>query len=105
VRDQRGPWFRALAESLGERRCWRYEHPEDDESRGTWWFEAVLDEHGEWWCVRMVAPTFGLESAYDWEHIEDEHGFLPDQPIDPTEPLLQPVSVATFESAWRRVRL
>ena len=52
----------------------------------------------------MVAPTFGRESAYDAEQIEDEHGLLADQPIDPKEPLLQPVSAATFESAWRRAR-
>jgi hypothetical protein len=45
--------------------------------------------------------TLGGVSAYDWQHLEDEHGFLTDQPIDEHEPLLEAIPAEEFEAAWR----
>jgi len=99
MNDLRGPAIRSLAEREAPRRYWRYEHREPDESEGQWYFECVRED-GEWWCVRQIAPSFGLVSAYDWEHLEDEHGFLTDQPIDEDETLLVPIAADEFNAAW-----
>ncbi len=100
MKDQRGPAIHALTGAGGARRHWRREHDEPDEAQGVWYFEAVLDGE-EWWCVRQVAPHPAGVSAYDWRHLEDEHGFLADQPIAPDEPLLEAISAEEFEVAWR----
>jgi hypothetical protein len=89
-----------MAESPGERRHWRYEHTERDESEGLWYFECVPAE-GEWWYIRQIAPHPHGVSAYDWQHLEDERGFLTDQPIDETEPLLELITSEEFEGPWR----
>jgi len=101
LQDRRKEALRALDES--DRPHW-YWHGVDDDGH-VWLFETVIDDGGEYWPVRHAElGSDGLARRYSWSHIEDEHGFLPDQPIDLKEPLLQPVSAATFESAWRRAR-
>ena len=100
--DQRGPVIRALAEGAGARRYWRYEHREPDESAGRWYFECVREDD-EWWCIRQIAPHAGGVSAYDWQQLGDEHGFLTDQPIDEEQPLLEAITAEEFEAAWRAV--
>ena len=100
MKDQRGPAIRALAESARERRYWRYEHTEPDEGAGLWYFECVRDGE-EWWCIRQIAPDPDGVSGYDWAYLEDERGFLTDQPIDPDEAQLQAISASEFEAAWR----
>jgi hypothetical protein len=99
MKDQLGPAIRALAEREAPRRHWRYEHREPDESKGLWYFECVR-EGDESWCIRQIAPYFGAVSAYDWEHLEDEHGFLTDHPIAESELLLTQISADEFDLAW-----
>jgi hypothetical protein len=100
MKDQRGPAIRSLTERGGHRHYWRYEHKEPDESAGLWYFECARSDD-EWWCIRQIAPHPGGVSAYDWQHLEDEHGFLTDQPIDEHEPLLEAIPAEEFEASWR----
>jgi hypothetical protein len=99
MKDQRAPAIRALAASKALRRYWRYEHREPDESEGPWYFECVQDGD-EWWCTRQIAPHLGNVSAYDWEHLEDEYGFLTS--IDP--PSGAPAHVSRTRSMSGRLR-
>lgn len=100
MKDQRGPAIRSLTRRSGRRRYWRYEHKEADESAWLWYFECVVSDD-EWWCIRQIASHPGGVSAYDWQNLEDAHGFLTDQPIDEHDPLLEPISAAEFHAAWR----
>ena len=100
MKDQRGPAIRALYERPGPRRYWRYDHTEPDESFGQWYFECVRD-NDEWWCIRQIGPHPLGVSAYDWQHLGDDRGFLTDQPIDESETLLVSIAADEFEAAWR----
>jgi hypothetical protein len=85
--DQRGPFIQRLAASGGERLYRRHED---------WWFECVRHE-GEWWAVRQIGP-----SAYSWERLEDEHGFLSDQPLG--NPPGEAVTAQEFDRAWAKLK-
>ncbi|MEU6005306.1 hypothetical protein [Streptomyces sp. NPDC047453] len=44
----------------------------------------------------------GRLHRYSWEHLEDEHGFLTDQVIDPEEDLLETIPAEEFRRVWTR---
>ncbi|MEW9550274.1 hypothetical protein [Nonomuraea sp. NPDC050783] len=92
--DLRRPLVKQLAESESPRRYW---HTADDAGR-VWLFESVEGD-GEHWAVRQV--TVGADRAarrYWWGHLQDEQGFLTDQPLEIWD--LAEINGAAFESVW-----
>jgi hypothetical protein len=89
--DQRGRAIRELAGRPGPRRYWHFA-----DTDGDWLFECVR-YRGEWWCVRQIHPG---RRAYDWRHLEDEDGFLTDQPLGDDAPG-EPIPKDEFERVWR----
>ncbi|WP_432182517.1 hypothetical protein [Streptomyces sp. NBC_00063] len=78
-------YFRALDENATLRHHFRHA----DEEGGLWWIEAVAD-CGELIAIKQAKPTSaGQLHRYSGEHLEDEHGFLTDQAIDPEQDSLE----------------
>lgn len=44
----------------------------------------------------------GQLHRYSWEHLEDEHGGLTDQAIDPGRDALEPITAGEFQWVWNR---
>jgi hypothetical protein len=44
----------------------------------------------------------GRLHRYSWEHLEDEHGGLTDQAIDPAVDPLEPIPAEEFRRVWTR---
>lgn len=89
-------YFRALDEGAALRHHFRGA----DEEGGLWYFETVPDR-GELIAVKQAELTpAGQLHRYSWEHLEDEHGFLTDQAIDPEEDLLDPIPAEQFQRVW-----
>ncbi|MFE1689850.1 hypothetical protein ACFW64_19155 [Streptomyces albidoflavus] len=42
----------------------------------------------------------GQLHRYSWEHLEDEHGGLTDQAIDPEEDPLKAITANEFQRVW-----
>jgi len=93
--DLRLPLVRELSESDRPRRHWRG----DDERGGVWLFESVEGDDGEHWAIRQaeVDPERRLR-RYWWRHLQDEHGFLTDQPLEIWD--LTEIDAASFEAVW-----
>ncbi|WP_067273526.1 hypothetical protein [Streptomyces jeddahensis] len=89
-------YFRALDEGATQRHHFRHA----DEEGGLWYFEAVPDG-GDLIVVKQAELTSGgALYRYSWEHLEDEHGFLTDQPIVPEEDPLEVTTAAEFQRVW-----
>ncbi|MGC8919746.1 hypothetical protein AB7952_13225 [Streptomyces sp. PG2] len=89
-------YFRALDESATVRHHFRA----SDEDGGLWYFEAVLDR-GELIAIKQAELTpAGRLRRYSWEHLEDEHGFLTDQALDPEEDPLEAITADEFQRVW-----
>ncbi|MGA5030940.1 hypothetical protein ACPB8P_10265 [Streptomyces cellulosae] len=98
IRAETAAYFRALDESATLRHHFRHA----DEDGGLWYIEAVPD-HGELIVVKQAELTSaGQLHRYSWEHLEDEHGGLTDQAIDPEEDLLEAVPAEEFQRVWMR---
>ncbi|WP_405919778.1 hypothetical protein [Streptomyces longwoodensis] len=91
-------YYRALDESATSRHYFRHA---DDEG-GLWYVEAVPDR-GELTVLKQAELTSaGQLHRYSWEHMEDEHGGLTDQAIDPAVDPLQPIPAEEFRRVWTR---
>ena len=74
-----------------------------DEEGGLWYIEAVPDR-GEFIVIKQAEFTSaGQLRRYSWEHLEDKHGGLTDQPIDPEEDPLEAIPAEEFQRVWTRV--
>ncbi|GLW06438.1 hypothetical protein Misp01_15680 [Microtetraspora sp. NBRC 13810] len=74
-----------------------------DGDGGLWLFETVESE-GEYWVVRQVEITAGRRvRKYSWRHIEDDHGFLTDQPLELWEFGMTRLTAEVFEQLWDAV--
>lgn len=92
-------YYRALDERATMRRHFRHA----DEEGGLWYIEAVPDR-GELIVVKQAELTpAGALHRYSWEHLEDEHGFLTDQAIDPEEDPLEAITAEEFYRVWDSV--
>jgi hypothetical protein len=83
MKDQRAGYFRGLDESGRPRIYLRAPDPEDE--RTQWLFEAVEDDGRRIAIKQIEARSSGEIHRYWWRHLEDEHGFLTDQPLDDGE--------------------
>lgn len=93
--DPRHPLVRELSESGLPRRHWRG----DDDGGGVWLFESVEGD-GEHWAIRQIEIDAARRvRRYWWRHLQDEHGFLTDQPLEIWE--LAEIDEAAFEAVWR----
>ncbi|WP_055572865.1 hypothetical protein [Streptomyces prasinopilosus] len=89
-------YFRALDENAALRHHFRHV----DEEGGLWYIEAVPDR-GELIVIRQAELTsVGRLHRYSWEHLEDEHGGLTDQAVDPEEEPLEAIAAEEFQRVW-----
>ncbi|MEV5087826.1 hypothetical protein ACWEQ5_22090 [Streptomyces griseoincarnatus] len=89
-------FFRALDEAATQ----RYHFRHADEEGGLWYIEAVPDR-GELVAIKQAELTSaGRLHRYSWEHLEDKHGGLTDQAIDPEEDLLEIIPTEEFQRVW-----
>lgn len=73
--------------------------PSPDDERELWYVEAV-DDNGALIAIRQLTiGADGTRHAYSPQHIEDEWGFLTDQPIDYADELT-PCDGAQFRQIW-----
>jgi hypothetical protein len=91
-------YFRALDEAATQRHHFRHA----DEEGGLWYIEAVPDR-GELVVIKQAELTSaGQLHRYSWDHLEDEHGFLTDQAVDPEEDPLEAIPAEEFLRVWTR---
>ncbi|MGW9395586.1 hypothetical protein [Streptomyces sp. NPDC055642] len=91
-------YFRALDENATLRHHFRHA----DEEGGWWYIEAVPD-CGELIVIKQAELTSADQlHRYSWEHLEDEHGGLTDQAIDPEEDPLETILAEEFQRVWTR---
>ncbi|MEU4652651.1 hypothetical protein AB0G32_01650 [Streptomyces sp. NPDC023723] len=89
-------YFRALDEKATLRHHFRHA----DEEGGLWYIEAVPDR-GELIVIKQAELTpAGQLNRYSWEHLEDEHGGLTDQAIDPEGDPLETIPTEEFQRVW-----
>ncbi|MFI7124632.1 hypothetical protein ACIBQ1_02995 [Nonomuraea sp. NPDC050153] len=93
--DLRQPLVRQLAESEAPRRYWHL----GDENGRAWLFESVEGDGREEWAIRQVLVGADRTARrYWWRHLQDEHGFLTDQPLEVWE--LTEITEQAFEAVW-----
>jgi hypothetical protein len=99
--DVRDRYFKTLEESAKPRAYWRGSSPEES---GDWagavhLFETVEDDGGRIAVKQIVMRRSGIVNRYWWRHLEDQDGFLTDQPIHYTDEL-EPISAEEFQHHW-----
>jgi hypothetical protein len=97
VRPEAVAAIRALDESAAPRSYWHLRR-EDDGS--DWFVETVNDGGTERPVKQLVVDSFGLTYRYWWGHLEDEAGFLDDQPVDPLLADVEPIDAQAFLNRW-----
>jgi hypothetical protein len=91
--------IRALDESDLARSYWHFFWEEE----GSHWYEETVNEDGREWAVKqLVVEADGTVLRYWWRHIEDDAGFLADQPLDPMTAGLERISAQGFFDLWGR---
>jgi hypothetical protein len=99
VEDQRRPYYRRLTASTAPRQHWCGASPDDPNE--IWYFETVVDDAKHIAIRQLTVTEDGVRHAYSVDHLDDEWGFLTDQPVVPEESEgLAPISAADFEAAW-----
>ncbi|MFD3732960.1 hypothetical protein [Streptomyces sp. NPDC058632] len=89
-------YYRALDEGATLRHHFRHA----DEEGGLWYIEAVPDR-SELIAIKQAELTSASQlHRYSWRHLEDEHGGLTDQAIDPERDPLEPISAEEFHQVW-----
>lgn len=87
---------------LDEGATLRHHFHHADEEGGLWYIEAVSDR-GELIVTKQAELTpAGQLHRYRWEHLEDEHGGLTDQAIEPDEDPLEVIPAEEFQQVWTR---
>ena len=96
IRAERVAYFRALDENATLRHHLRG----TDEEGGLWYFEAVSDRGGLTVIKQAEVTPAGQLHRYSWEHLEDKHGFLTDQAINPEEDPVETIPAEEFQRVW-----
>jgi hypothetical protein len=94
AKDQRGPFIRSLEERPGTRHYLTAQDPEDGR-RYLW--EAVDDGGAQIAVKQLEIDLEGRRWHYDWKHLEDDNGFLTDQPLYVDKNILKTTRNAFFE--------
>lgn len=97
MQGQREPYLRTLVGSDRERSCWTGASP--DNPNELWFFEAV-EVDGHIIAIRQIAVGGERSLGYSADHLEDELGFLTDQPLKPDAWGLSISDPASFEHEW-----
>lgn len=63
-------------------------------------FRHADEEGGLWYIKQAELTSAGRLHRYSWEHLEDEHGGLTDQAIDPEEDPLEAIPAERFQRVW-----
>ncbi|MFJ3640707.1 hypothetical protein ACIPRD_13220 [Streptomyces sp. NPDC090108] len=91
-------YYRALDESATVRLHFRHA----DEEGGLWFVEAVPDGD-ELIVVKQAELTAtGSLHRYSWAHLEDRHGGLTDQAVEPDVDPLEAITAEEFGRVWTR---
>jgi hypothetical protein len=98
VKDLRGAYFQGLEESDRPREHWRGIDPDD--GRTQWLFQTVEDGGQQIAIRQVIVHPDGVIDRYWWKHLEDEAGFLTDQPVEYTDQLIA-ISADEFDALWR----
>ncbi|MEV3980977.1 hypothetical protein [Nonomuraea sp. NPDC049758] len=94
VPDLRLPLVKQLAEADVPHRFWHTAGP----GGRVWLFESVEGD-GEHWAIRQIeVDTDRVAHRYWWGRLQDDHGFLTDQPLEIWE--LTEITQAAFEAVW-----
>lgn len=93
--------YRALDEQPGPRKCYSRADAEGLAEQGTrWMWETVLGG-GQVTAVKQIEVTAaGTVRRYWWEKLEDDDGFLTDQPLDPEAWQLAVIGREEFYAYW-----
>ena len=68
---------------------------------GTWWLSETAVVAGDINAVKQIKmPPDGIARCYWWRHLEDERGFLTDQPPDPDGWQLRTSDLGIFYELW-----
>jgi CRISPR/Cas system CMR subunit Cmr4 (Cas7 group RAMP superfamily) len=98
IRAETVAYFQALDENATRRHHFRH----TDEEGGLWYIEAVPDRDELIVIKQAELTSAGRLHRYSWEHLEDEHGGLTDQAIDPEEDPLEVIPAEEFQRVWTR---
>ena len=98
IKAETAAYFRALDEHATLRRHFRHA----DEEGGMWYLEAVPDRSELIVIKQAELTSAGQLRRYSWEHLEDEHGGLTDQAIDPGVDPLESIPAEEFHRVWIR---
>jgi hypothetical protein len=94
-------YFRALDEGPSAR---GYFERVDDEGlagqRTRWLWETVTDNGAVIAVKQIEIPLRGAVRRYWWRSLEDDGGFLTDQPLVPDEEALDTITCEAFYEAW-----
>ena len=94
--DQRRRFIQSLAERPGPRLYLKAQDPEDGR-RYLW--EAVEDGGRLVAVKQLEIDVQGVRWRYDWKHLEDENGFLTDQPLNMDTNILE-TTRSEFFNEW-----
>jgi hypothetical protein len=96
----RARWFRDLDEGRAPRTYYEGAAGEPGQDGTRWLWEAAVVA-GEIIATKQIeVPPDGTARCYWWRHLEDEQGFLTDQPLDPDSWQLRPVGRGVFYELW-----
>jgi hypothetical protein len=97
---ERARWFRDLDEGPAPRTYYEGAADEPGPAGTRWRWEAAVIA-GEIIAVKQIeVPPDGMARCYWWRHLEDERGFLTDQPLDPDGWQLRVVGRGVFYELW-----
>ncbi|WP_367128966.1 hypothetical protein [Saccharothrix sp. HUAS TT1] len=98
-------WYRLLEESDRPRSYFEFEDLDGWVDEGARALYEAVEHDGELIVIRQIElPSAGGVHRYSWRLIEDAHGGLTDEPIDPFEDPVKPIARETFEAVWNTGR-
>lgn len=94
-------WYRALEQSNRPRLYFEFVDVEGWVDEGARALYEAVEYEGELIAIRQVElPSAGGVHRYSWRRMEDVHGGLTDEPLDPHDDPIKPITRETFEAAW-----
>jgi hypothetical protein len=94
-------WYRALDEGPAHRGYFERTDAEGSARPGTRWMWETVLVTGEVIAVKQIqVPAAGAVRRYCWQSLEDDTGTLTDQPLNPEEEELTPISRREFYQLW-----
>ena len=93
-------WFRNLHDGLAPRTYYEGAADEPGPADTRWLWEAAVVAGDVIALKQIEMPPDGIARCYWGRHLEDERGFLTDQPLDPDGWPLRVVGRGVFYELW-----